>query len=294
MKIIMCQPAIPRFQWEVDTAITSIRALTETPIVLLFISYDQSVIDHFKGRYTNLEIHGYPDGRPNQTYPATTRPYLMAQYLAEDSSREKETYFQIDCDVIFREWPDFDTMKLNDTKRLYGSDCGGYIDYDYLITRRMGPQIICEFANKLGTTEELIKATPGAGAQWVYTNPTAELWGKIWADCDVLYTYLQPLDSNIQKWTAEMWSQLYNFAEAGWKVEIHPELDFCRPTDPIAMWEQTKILHNAGVIGEGAAGLLYKGKYTDISPFHENLDWVRRDKAGRKYADAVDKAAGKR
>lgn len=281
-----------RFQWEVDTALTSIRAVTDMPVVLLFAEFDYSVLEHFKDRYENVEIHSYFDRRQNKSYPATTRPYLMYQYLKEDPEREKEVYFQIDADVIFREWPDLEGLDFSQ-KSLYGSDCGGYIDHNYLLTRQKGQAIINGFCRMLSIPEQLIKDTPGVGAQWVYNEPTAQLWWHIWQDCDIIYNFLEPIDSDIQKWTAEMWAQLYNFAKFGYKVEVSPELDFCRPTDDIKMWDLTKLLHNAGVVGEGAHGLLYKGKYIGESPFNEDLSWVRRDKAGWHYAKAVDKAAGK-
>lgn len=290
MKIVLSQPALNRYKWEVETAIASIRALTDTPIVLLFMQYDQSVIDYFTG-LNDIEVHAYPDDRPDTTYPANTRPWLMYKYLSEDPSREKEFYFQIDSDVIFREWPDFKHMKSITT--LYGSDCGGYIDYDYLITRKQGSDIISNFATRLGVSSSLIRETPGAGAQWAYFGPKAEMWHEIYEKSNELWHYLEYVDSDIQKWTAEMWAQLYIFAKHGYEVVIDKELDFCRPTDDIKMWDMVKILHNAGVVEEGAAGLLYKGKYVEDSPFNEDLSWVRRDRAGWHYARAVDKAAGK-
>lgn len=288
----MAQPGTQRFQWEVDTALTSIRAVTDMPVVLLFANYDHSVPGHFQDRYPNVEIHYYEDERANKTYPATTRPYLMWRYLSEDPAREKETYFQIDSDVIFREWPDLTSLDFS-SKSLYGSDCGGYIDYNYLITRKHGPRIIQEFTSILGVDEQLIKDTPGVGAQWVYNEPTAELWQHILEDCDRLYLALLNLESDVQEWTAEMWSQLYHFAKAGYKVEITPELDFCRPTDDIKMWGMVKLLHNAGVVGAQGVGMFYKGKYIEESPFNEDLSWVRRDRASWHYARAIDKAAGK-
>jgi hypothetical protein len=86
-----------------------------------------------------------------------------------------------------------------------------------------------------------------------------------------------------------MWAQLYNIPYFGHKVEISPELDFCRPTDDVRLWEQVKILHNAGVIGELAEHMFYKGKYVNETPFQDNLDYVRRDKASIKYVSAIKK-----
>lgn len=288
MKYLLAQPALLRFQWELDIALTNIRSLDKTtPIVLLFTEDDMDVVEHFKGHYEHLEIHHYPDERIKRNYPPTTRPYLVYRYLKEDPARERETYFQIDSDVIFREAIDFATLDIQ-PKEVVASDCSGYIDYNYLVSRQMGEYIVDKFAEILNISVEKIATTPGGGAQWLMSQPTAQLWWHIWQDSDNLYDFLEPLDSNIQKWTAEMWAQLFNLVKFGYKVRIHPELDFCRPTDNIKMWDMVKILHNAGVVGPSAQSLFFKGAYDKVTPFGEDFSWVRRDKAGLKYVEALN------
>lgn len=291
MKFLLAQPAILRFQWELDVVLTNIRSLEqETPIVLLFTQHDPAVIKHIESRYTGLEIHVYHDGRQDKSYIPTVRPYLWWRYLSEDPAREQETYFQIDSDIIFREMPDWSSFDLNG-KRCYASDCSGYIDYNYLSSRTMGGFIVSKFSEFLCIPVELIQTTPGGGAQWLITQPTAQLWWHTWQDCDILYRFLKPLNSDIQKWTAEMWAQLYNLAKFGWDVQIPAELDFCRPTDPLEDWDRVKILHNAGVVGETAQKLFFKGKYVERTPFDENFDWIDKTKAGLRYVEAIKNVA---
>jgi hypothetical protein len=102
-----------------------------------------------------------------------------------------------------------------------------------------------------------------------------------------LWEFLKPIASDVQKWTAEMWAQLYNFAKFGYRVEIAPELDFCRPTDHIGEWERVKILHNAGVLA-GDDGLFYKGAYLDRSPLGIEYK-VRADRCSARYVDEMRK-----
>ena len=294
MKYLLAQPASIRFQWELDVCLTSIRSLDpETPIVLLFLedspSYRETV-EHFRGRYGNLEIHSYSDERLYMHYPPTVRPFLMWKYLGEDKTREKEDYFQIDSDVIFREIPDFAAMLEGvgpDEKVCLASDCSGYLGWDYLISRQRGKAIVEKFAGILNISVEKIRTTPGVGAQWLITKPTGQLWYHVWKDSEILYDYLIRLDSDIQKWTAEMWAQLYNLVKFGWRVEASEELAFIRPTDPIGDWEKVKILHNAGVTGPAAGKLFFKGKYDRRTPFGDDLSFVDSTKAGKKYAEAV-------
>jgi len=290
MKYMMAQSARIRFQWEVEVALTNILGHDpDAEIVCLFALHDklgQQTVDHIESRYPTVEVHAYEDTRRDKSYPPTTRPFLWYCYLSEDKEREKETYFQIDCDVIFRELPDWSKVKVT-PKKWAGSDCGQYIDYGYLKTVERGEYIVDNFARIIEIDRKHIENTDGAGAQWVLCQPTAHYWLDVYNASNDLHRFLEPVKSNIQKWTAEMWAQLLCSYKHGIKQVISPELDFCRPTDHVKMWESTKILHNAGVVGELAKSLFYKNKYYDRTPFSDNLDYVYRDKASWHYVSAI-------
>lgn len=267
--------------------LTNIRSLdATTPIVLLFIENDPSVIKHISRRYEGLEVRRYPDERRRKDYAPSQRPYLVWRYLSEHP--EPEDYFQLDSDVIFRELPDFSQMPL-EGKVCWASDCSEYIDYDYLMSCEKGEHIVDRFAEILNIPVKTIKDTPGGGAQWLMSKPTAKLWWHIWQDSELLHRALRPINSDIQKWTAEMWAQLYNLAKFGWDVKLHPELDFCRPTDDVGVWDKVKILHNAGVTGTDEGELFFKGKYKLSMPFDDDLSFVRKDRASTRYVEAVKK-----
>lgn len=288
MKIILAQPAILRFQWELDVALTSIRNLdADTPIVLLFTEENMGVIKYFEGRYPNLEIHHYEDDREDKSYIPTIRPFLMWRYFSEDPARERDTYFQIDADVIFREMPPIIYKDIG-LKKCIASDCGGYIDYKYLMQCRQGEYIVNKFSEMLAIPVEVIKNLPGGGAQWLISNPTAGYWWHVWKDSAILYHFLEPIDSNIQKWTAEMWAQLYNLPKFGYSVELHRDLEFIRPTDPIEWYDKAYILHNAGVVGTMEKDYFYKGRYVDETPFGKDFSHVDKTKAGLKYVEAIN------
>lgn len=292
MRYLLAQPAQLRFQWELDVALTNILTLDKgADIVVLLARFmgepSDAVYEHITRRYPSVEVHMYDDTRPDKSYAPTIRPFLWYCYLSEDPSRENDTYFQIDCDVIFRELPDWSKVPYS-PKTWFGSDCGGYIDYDYIKSCRNGEQIATDFASIIGVPRHVIEKTQGVGAQWVLVKPLAAYWLKVLDDSVKLYYYLQGVDSNIQKWTAEMWAQLYNAPYFGINQKICPELDFCRPTDNVKMWDTVKILHNAGVIGEAAEIMFYKGKYVNETPFGKDHSYVRRDKASIKYVEAIN------
>lgn len=289
MTFLLTQPANMRFQWEVDVAIHNIRSLMpDAKIVLVFLREDQAVLDHFNSR-GDVEVHDYSDYRAKKNYIPTIKPYLVWRYLEANPGVQNDEFFLVDSDVIFREMVDFSKMPL-DKKVAWGSDCEGYLGYEYLETRENGNQVLDTMSAVSGIPVEKIKNIQGAGAQWVIGQPTAALFKDIYEMSQNIWDAIEPLNTNLQKWTAEMWAMIYGLHRHGWEVKVTPELKFCWPTDSIEMWQHSKILHNSGVVGESAAGLFFKGKYQFQTPFDEDLSWVRKDRCSWHYVQAIEAA----
>jgi hypothetical protein len=118
------------------------------------------------------------------------------------------------------------------------------------------------------------------GAQHLVKNTTYEYWDKVEKDSIKLYKYFCEIESNyqknhegdypIQKWTAGMWSLLWNAWLFGHETSVDKRLDFCWATDPISYWEERSIYHNAGVTCS-CGGNFYKGAYTDDIPYNKDL-----------------------
>lgn len=285
MKLILAQPAVPRFKWELEVLLTNVRQFTDMEVVLLFTEKNFAVPLHFENKW-GCSVFTFADKRDQTDYIPSVRPWLWWQYLVAHPEAENETYFYIDSDIIFREWPDLDNLGVT-AKRWLSSDCSSYIGYKYLNSRQKGAQIVSTLAEITGISEKQMESTPGAGAQWLIKNPTAEFWKRAYNDSNAIYNYMNPLDSDVQKWTAEMWAQLFGMTREGIEVVIEKELEFCTATDDIKRWDEVKIMHNAGVTG--SSELFFKGKYDKVPPFGENFDYVRADKCSKKYVEAVQK-----
>ena len=284
MKILLAQPAIPRFQWELDVLLCNVRQFTDMEVVLLFAEHDFTVPLFFRTKYPECQVFTFTDNRDYRNYIPNIRPYLLWQYFMAYPEAQQEQYFYIDSDVIFREWPQLPDPEPGS---VIGSDCGSYIDYKYIVQCQRGNEIATKMAEICGITVEQMKTVPGIGAQLVLTNPTANFWARSYNDSNAIYRYLQSIDSNIQKWTAEMWAQLWGWVREGKTLMVSRELDFCRPTDDIAKWDEVKIMHNAGVTGSGE--LFFKGAYPDTSPLGQDFSHVRRDRVSYKYVEAMAK-----
>lgn len=249
-------------------------------IVLLFTRHD-STIPRYLGDKYGVEVHVYDD-RDDRSYIPSVKPYLWSKYLQEDKSRENESYFYLDGDVLFRRVPEV----LPNKDIWYGSDCGRYLSVDYIDSTGKG--IFEEMCKIIGVDANKIRElNPVAGAQWVISNPSYEYWNKVYQDSNVLYKYLcSRTNSKIQTWTAEMWAQLYNVYLFKKSVEVHDELDFSWSTDSVDRYYETAMLHNAGVTRDKEA-MFFKGKYTRNSPFEDDLSFVDPNKASIKYVEAI-------
>lgn len=288
MKLILCQPAIVRFEWELEVCLTNLKKVGFNlgDVVLLFSRHDPAIPDYLADKY-GVEVHEYEDTRGDKSYIPSVKPWLWWQYLAEDASREDEDYFYFDSDVIFRRKPDMRKLKAKPDRWLC-SDTNHYLNLDYIRSRDNGAAVLRSMASVVGVTVESLETinTNSGGAQWVISKPTAAYWRKVYFDCNRLWHYLEATNTNIQKWTAEMWAQLWNMMYFNIGPSVTDELDFCWATDPIERWKQTKIMHNAGVTSEDA-NLFFKGQYTDRTPFDDDLSFVDKAKCSGEYVKAI-------
>ncbi len=278
----MCQPAIFRFEWELEVSLTRLKKLGIRDIVLLFSKHNSRIPSYLKDKY-GVEVHVYDDNRQDKHYIPSIKPYLWARYLQEDRSREEESYFYLDSDVIFREIPTINP----DSNIWYGSDCGSYLGVEYIDSK--GEGLLESMCQVIGIDPLLIrKENPTAGAQWVIKNPSFEYWLKVYEDSIKLFNYLNTVpNTTIQKWTAEMWAQLWNVYYFGKIPKVSDNLGFCWATDNVERYYDTKIYHNAGVVDDKRE-LFFKGKYVHKSPFMDDLSFVDATKASIKYVEAIN------
>jgi hypothetical protein len=284
VKLILAQPAVPRFQWELDVLLTNLSQFKDLEITLLFSKHDTTVPIYLQEKY-GCRVFVYEDKRIYNRYIPAIRPYLLYCHLLTHPEYEQGQYLYIDSDIIFREMPDFTTFDL-DSNKVYGATCDSYINLDYILGCKRGPEIAQNMARICGITVDQMRQAPGIGAQIILNNPTADFWLRAYKNSNAIHRYLETVNTDIQKWTAEMWGQLWAWVEAGITPIHSTELDFSRPTDLIEKWDQFKIMHNAGVVG-GDTELFFKGQYTDHMPFDEDLSWVTDKKVSKKYVEAI-------
>lgn len=288
MKYIMCQPAIDRFEWEVQVAIYGLlkAGVHKEDIVILFSRHEESVVSEIQNLGVN--VHSYEDKREDTSYIPSLKPYLMYRYLDEDKTREDEIYFFMDSDVIVRQQPETRWWNRDDQMIWYGSNCNGYLNYDYIIQCENGKQLLEDMTYIVGISPEEVKLINNncIGAQYLLGRPKAEYFSKVYKDSIKLWNYIKDKDTNLQKWTAEMWATLWNMVYFDIMPQIVTDLDFTWATDDIDLWYQNKIYHNAGVTDE-MTDMFFKGSYVNRTPFNKDYSFVNKNKAVYKYVELI-------
>jgi hypothetical protein len=155
---------------------------------------------------------------------------------------------------------------------------------------------------EVARTEEAIKENQknSGGGQYLIKDTDYKFWTKVYEDCTPLYkqmlSYQRRFPINpgqIQFWTAEMWSLLWNLWLFDFKTEITSELDFSWATDNVEKYNTKPILHMAGVTDDLKDRKFFKGGYIDVDPIQtlmenpNHFDYVEEDSSTIKYIEVM-------
>jgi hypothetical protein len=217
----------------------------------------------------------------------------MKQHIVSRPEIQNDVLFLHDCDIVFTKSPKFESMIVGDA--WYLSDTRFYINYDYI--QQKGNTIyekMCEIVGIDKRIPKLMNSNSG-GAQYIVKNTTYEFWDKVEKDSIKLYKYFCDEEPNyvkkydgdypIQKWTAGMWSFLWNAWYFGHETIVDDRMGFGWVTNPYSDVEKYSILHNAGVL-ETNTDLFYKGNYINDLPYNKNLN-VNKEKASYYYWNEI-------
>ena len=265
--------------------------------------------ESLKLKELGVNIHHFNDDRSKKNYIPSIKPYLISKWIESNPDYGK-LFFLHDADIIFRKLPAFEKLIHNDV--IYLSDTIGYIGYNYIIDccRRYEhhhptsekDQLIKEMADVIGIDVNLIKENQlsSGGGQYIIKNTDFTIWNKIYEDSFKLY--LQMLDyqqrfpispGEIQFWTAEMWSLLWNLWLYGHNTEIVDDLSFSWATDDIKIYEKKQILHMAGVTADQRNTKFFKGDFIQVDPLDKLkqdsncFDYIEKSSSTVKYIEVM-------
>lgn len=311
---VTAQPDVPYFHWQVELYVHNFISLEIDPKqihVIFSLPNGAKERTESSKRLDRLgcNIHFYEDERNKKHYIPSIKPYLISRWL-KDFPKYGKIFFLHDADIIFREIPNLDVL-LND-EISYLSDTISYIGYNYIKDccdgyerQHQGSenlQLLKEMCDVVSIEIDCVKENQenSGGGQYLIKNTDWKIWDKIYLDCAPLYD--QMLDyqrrfpihhGQIQFWTAEMWSTLWNLWKLGIQTKVTNELEFCWATDNIHRYEQTPILHMAGVTDGLKGSKFYKGEYIDVNPIEKlrenpnHFDYVDKDSSTIKYIEIM-------
>jgi hypothetical protein len=299
---VTAQPDVPYFHWQCEiyghNFVEKGIKPNQIHIILGMVNGQTEPSENgLKLREKGYNVHFYLDERDEKGYIPSIKPYLVHKWI-EQYPEYGKVFFLHDADIIFRELPDY--SKLLDDELCYLSDTKGYIAYNYLIDccRRYESvhpqsqinQLLQEMVDIVGIDIDCVASNQdgSGGGQYIIKNTTSENWYKIYDDSNKLY--FQMLDyqkrfpispGEIQFWTAEMWSLLWNLWCFGKETKIIDDLDFSWATDDVHFYEKKPILHMAGVTENLKNSKFYKGEYIENNP----LDRLKEDWNYFNYVD---------
>jgi len=300
MKWISSQPAADYYSWQVEVYINNfiMNGVSPNDIHVLFSTTNGFIPESIKilqKSYPYIVFYFYEDSRENKEYIPAIYFNAVKQHIKKYFELENETILFHDSDTILTKPIAFNNLLKG--KEWYFSDTKSYINYDYILSK--GKDVYDRMIDIVGIHPLIPKIcnSQSGGAQHLIKNSTYEFWDKVESDsiklykmfCDTEHLYIKKheVDYPIQKWTAGMWSLLWNAWYFGNEVKIASEMNFCWATDNIDMWDVTQFMHNAGVT-EDRAGLFYKGGYTNTLPYNKSLN-INERKCSYEYYKWIQK-----
>jgi hypothetical protein len=297
MKYVCAQPAIDYYTWQVEVMINNFirNGIHPKDICILLAYHDKVPPKNWRdlaNTYRDVGFFFYKDTREDTSYIPSIYFNLLKQHLKTFPELEKEVLFLHDSDIIFTRPVDFKSMCNNDI--WYLSDTVGYIGTQYILTK--GEDVYLDMCRVMEMDPEIPKKfnSDSGGAQHIVKNTTFEYWDRVEKDAIKLYKHFCDTESEykgtgylIQKWTAGMWSLLWNAWRFGHTTKVDRRLDFCWATDQIQRWNQAPIFHNAGVT-EDRKDLFYKATYINKLPYSEvKLENINAKYCSYKYTEEL-------
>lgn len=302
MKFVCAQPAEKFYTWQIEVMCRNFQKNRINPsdqVILVGIKDGQIHRDWIKLKkgFPLVNFYFYDDDRTAKHYPPSIYFHLLKKHFQNSDQLHGETLFLHDCDMVFTRTTEF--HQLESGSAWYLSDTNSYLNYDYIQTK--GNDLYLTMCQVIGidpVIPKLMNSNSG-GAQYIVKNTDAKFWEKVEADSVALFDlfiykepeYIQKHDHDypIQKWTAGMWSILWNAWKAGHETKVHKELDFAWPTYNLNVIQDYSILHNAGVIN-GSHGMFYKNDFWDKLPYFVDLD-IDQTKASAFYWNEIQDTA---
>ena len=311
MIYLSCQPAIPRYTWEVEVYVNNFLDMGIDPRdihVVLGLDIAKPGIpedwiklkNHFKG----VQFFFYDDTRGINSYQPSLQAHILEKHWKANPHLQYTQIFFHDSDFIFTKPFDF-TPYLKDNI-WYLSDTCSYIGADYIKSKGnlvffsmcslagLDPKFVESQEKNSGGAQKLIKDVPTS--YWADSyNLQMELWKKIPPISNAIKKKKDQAGEPymvLQHWTMSMWSELWMAWKYGRETRVPKEFNFHFAIDHIDRWLDNAFYHNAGVV-DGTTGIFFKGMFDSMLPYGHVIENPNKNVTGWKYFEYIQEVGKK-
>jgi hypothetical protein len=306
---ICAQPDVSYFHWQVEVFINDAIRNGVNPnwIEIIFAYEDNPTKDSIDlaRRYPFVRFFFYEKTKiENYGYIPILRPDVLSKHFLRFPDLSNDVIFYHDCDIIFRELPDFDSLSSDSI--WYFSDTVSYIGSDYIKSK--SNELFVNMCKIAGIDPEIVEFNNknSGGAQYLMKGIDSNFWLDVMRVSLDLYKYMYDAEikerasleqseiatyNPIQKWCADMWGVLWCGLKRGANIRISEELGFSWATSiGNDEWTKNKIMHNAGITSSCNGKLFYKGDYINKFPWDEDFSTIDRNSNSYNYVRAIEYA----
>ena len=311
MIYLSCQPAIPRYTWEVEVYVNNFLDMGIDPAdihVVLGLDIARPGIpmdwirlkDHFKG----VQFFFYDDTRGLNSYQPSLQAHILEKHwIANPHLQHMEIFFH-DADFIFTKPFDFTPYLKDDI--WYLSDTCSYIGANYIKSKGnlvfhsmcgiagLDPDFVESQEKNSGGAQKLIKNVPTQYWRDSY-NLQMELWEKIPPISNAIKKKKDIAGENymvLQHWTMSMWSELWTAWKYNRETRVPKEFNFHFAIDNIDRWEEYAFFHNTGVVND-KSGIFFKGMFDRKLPYGHVIENANKNVTGWKYFEYIQEVGKK-
>lgn len=310
MIYLSCQPAIPRFTWEVEVYVNNFIDMGVNPSdihVVCGLERGKDIPEDWlklQNHYSDVNFFFYDDGRVNNPYQPSLQAHILEKHWMAYPELEQETVFFHDADFIFTKPFDFTPFLQDDI--WYMSDTCSYIGAKYI--RSKGEEVFQAMMDIAGLDPDFVieQELNSGGAQKLMKNVPAEYWGLSYNMQMELWREIPKISQRIKKekdaagenymvlqhWTMSMWSELWMAWKLGRETRVPKEFNFHFAIDHIDRWLDYSFFHNAGVV-DGNSGMFFKGEFNDKLPYGYEIPNAKTNVTGWKYFQYIQEVGKK-
>jgi len=311
MIYLSCQPAIPRFTWEVEVYVNNFIDMGIDPkdihVVLGTDEGSPQLLEDWKKLetcYSDVNFFFYPDTRGVNTYQPSLQAHILEKHWTANPWLENEAIFFHDADFIFTRPFDFSPFLYDDI--WYLSDTVSYIGAEYIKSK--GDEVLNTMSNLAGIPVDFLlqQQSNSGGAQKLMKNVPALFWQNSYNLQMCMWREIPPISQRIkeekdkagedylmlQHWTMSMWSELWMAWKLKKQTRVPKEFNFHFAIDHINRWGEYAFFHNAGVVDE-SRGIFFKGKFSDQLPYGYEIPNANTKVTGWKYFQYIQEVGKK-